>query len=128
MRKTLMILIDIFILAGFLCIPHAHAWGARNSLTFINHSGDFALVKLIGPTRDEVKISNGKERTIRINEGQYEIFVRYGNGPHYRYAKGESFVIEGSSNTYTEASLTLHGVVNGNYRTEDSSEDEFNGK
>jgi hypothetical protein len=73
-----------------------------------------------------VEIPNNKNHTVNIAGGTYMIYVRYGNAPIYRYAKGEPFEIENSSTYYTEASLTLHGVINGNYSTEYCSEEEFN--
>jgi hypothetical protein len=129
MKRVLVICIGIIVSVGFLALPHVHAWSERNSLTFINRSGDPALVKLVGPSRHVVDIPNGKDHAVTIRGGQYELFVRYGEAPRYRYAKGESFAIEEEApGSYTKASLTLHGVVNGNYRTEGSSENEFSRK
>ena len=104
------------------------AEGERNILTFINHSGNYAMVKLVGPTRSTVTVKDNGEATVNIAGGKYIIYVRYGEKSPYRYTKGESFTIEDSSFEYTKATLTLHGVVNGNYRTEGSSEEEFNRK
>jgi hypothetical protein len=104
------------------------AEGERNILTFINHSGNYAMVKLMGPTRSTVTVQDNGEATVNIAGGKYVIYVRYGKKSPYRYTKGESFAIEDSSLKYTKATLTLHGVVNGNYRTAGSSEEEFNRK
>ena len=104
------------------------AWaGEKNSLTFINRSGEDAMVKLVGPSRRMVNVNNGGETTVKIAGGTYAIYVRYGESNNYRYTKGETFTIKDSFNSYTEASLTLHGVMNGNYRTEGSTEEAFNG-
>ena len=98
----------------------------RNSLTLINHSGSNALVKLVGPSRRTVDIPNGSSKTVNIAGGNYKIYVRYGMTGHYRFTRGEAFSIDETAFSYTRASLTLHGVANGNYRTEGSSENEFN--
>ena len=95
-------------------------------LTFKNKSGEDALVKLVGPSRRVVEVPNQKNRTVNIAGGAYVVYVRYGKDPHYRYVKGEPFQIKKSAYSYTKAILTLHGVVNGNYRTDHCSEKDFN--
>ena len=98
----------------------------KNTLTFINKSGEDALVKLVGPSRRLIEVPNRKERTVSIAGGEYQIYVRYGNGQRYRFTRGEVFRIVDPPTGYTVARLTLHGVINGNYHTFSSSEDEFN--
>ncbi len=98
----------------------------RNSLTLINHSGNNALVKLVGPSRRTIEIPSGASETVNIVGGQYSIYVRYDLHGRYRYTRGESFQIKETAISYTRASLTLHGVINGNYHTQGSSENEFN--
>lgn len=118
------IIFTAFIILIF--ISYSEATSEKNTLTFINQSGDDALVKLVGPSKKTVEVSNGGSQTVNIAGGEYQIYVRYGRGPNYRYAKGEAFRIEDSATTYTKAQLTLHGVINGNYHTYGSSESEFN--
>lgn len=127
-RASLKKCIALFAFYVFISIIQAPvAEGAeKNSLTLINQSGDNALVKLVGPSRMTVEVPNGSSRTVKIAGGTYVIYVRYGTPGKYRYTKGESFQIEETYSSYTEASLTLHGVVNGNYHSEGSSESEFN--
>jgi len=98
----------------------------KNSLTFINKSGEDALVKLIGPTKGLVEVPEAGEATVKIVGGTYTIYVRYGKEPKYRYSRGETFNISDSALSYTKATLTLHKVPNGNYSTYGSSEAEFN--
>lgn len=115
-------------LAGLLVATWAitaHAGSEINGLTFINKSGEPALVKLVGPSRRVVEVPDGQDSRVKIPSGSYVIYVRYGNKGHYRYTKGESFEIRQVAGGYIEAQLTLHGVVNGNYRTEGSSKKEF---
>jgi len=123
-RQIHVLMIIIFI--SFFFIPLAEAASEENGLTFINKSGEDALVKLVGPSRKVVQVENGKEKRVEIASGSYYIYVRYGDLGHYRYAKGETFGIEDVVNGYVEAELTLHGVVNGNYVVRASSEEEFN--
>lgn len=126
MKKYLMTYIGI--VAIFLYLNGGQLANAeeKNSLTLINHSGDNALVKLTGPSRKTVEIPNGTSKTVNIAGGQYMIYVRYGAPGRYRFTKGESFQIQETSFSYTSATLTLHGVANGNYQTAGSSESEFN--
>ncbi len=87
----------------------------RSTLTLINHSGENALVKLIGPAKKIVAVNNGENQTVSLRKGTYQIYVRYGQNNNYRYARGQPFTIEENALMYTKASLTLHGVINGNY-------------
>ena len=102
-----------------------HAGSEINGLTFINKSGEPALVKLVGLSRRLVQVPDGQDRRVKIASGNYVIYVRYGNKGHYRYTKGESFEIRQVTGGYIEARLTLHGVVNGNYSVAGSSKEEF---
>jgi uncharacterized protein YcfL len=129
-QKSIMLI--LLLLFSYACssskamIRTNQAVSEKNILTFINHSGEDALVKLVGPSRKLVEVPNRRERTVSIAGGEYQIYVRYGNGQGYRYARGEVFRIVDNPSGYTVARLTLHGVINGNYRTYRSSEDEFN--
>jgi hypothetical protein len=125
LRKILKLTIFAFLLS-FLANSFPLWASEKNSLTFINQSGEDALVKLVGPSYRVVEVPNKGKQTVNIAGGEYRIYVRYGKGPRYRCAKGEMFKIEDSAYTYTRAQLTLHGVINGNYHTYGSSEDEFN--
>jgi hypothetical protein len=116
----------IILISLIIFIPNAESSSEKNILTLINKSGDHALVKLVGQSRKVVEVPNGSDQTIYIAGGKYLIYARYGNGPKYRFTRGESFTIQDSATSYTQATLTLHGVINGNYSTYDSSEDEFN--
>jgi hypothetical protein len=128
-KKTLIRQITVLMIIIFIytfLIPLVEAASEENGLTFINKSGEDALVKLVGPSRKVVQVENGKEKRVQIASGTYYIYVRYGDQGHFRYAKGETFEIEDVVNGYVEAELTLHGVVNGNYVVRPSSEEEFN--
>lgn len=112
----------LFIVTGAFSV---YAGSEINGLTFMNRSGDVALVKLVGPSRRAVPMPDGQDRRVQIASGTYCIYVRYGEEGHYTYTKGESFEIREVTGGYVEAQLTLHGVVNGNYAVEGSSRQEF---
>lgn len=112
----------LFIVTGAISV---YAGSEINGLTFMNRSGDLALVKLVGPSRKVVQVPDGQDRRVQIASGAYRIYVRYGEDGHYIYTKGESFVIREVTGGYIQAQLTLHGVVNGNYGVEGSSRQEF---
>ncbi len=91
--------------------------GARekNIITFINYSGEDALVKVIGPTNTQASIPSGASRSAHVDGGTYYILTRYGSYPPYRYSKGDSFAVTETSSQYSEMSITLHKVASGNY-------------
>lgn len=124
-RKITIKAVIIAILISCFVLPTAVSAFERNRITFINKSGMDALVKLVGPRRYVVLVEDSESETIRIYGGTYHVFVRYDEGSRFRYAKGEQFQIEDSAYSFTEASLTLHGVINGNYSIENISQDAF---
>ena len=127
MKRFWILSLILYLFIGVISVSNVSAGSGKNSLTLINQSGDHALVKLIGPSKRVIEVPDGKNKTVNIAGGTYTIYVRYGDKPYrYRYARGESFYIEDTALSYTVASLTLHGVVNGNYHTETSTEYEFN--
>ena len=105
---------------------NVHSQEQPNTVTFINQSGEPALVKLIGPTSLLVEVPNGTSRTVNVAAGEYYELVRYGSQPsHYRYSKGKTFTVEQTATQYSVTSITLHKVVGGNYPTHPISEKEF---
>jgi len=119
----------LLIILALICFSFSHpalAGSERHSLTFINKSGKDALVKLVGPSRKVVKVSNQEKEKVWISSGTYCVYVRYGNNPPYQYVRGETFEISAPLGSYVDAYLTLHGVINGNYVVGSCSEEEFN--
>ena len=90
-----------------------------NTLTVINGTGEYALVRIKTydtVTRAELSIAPGGEQTCHLPNGDYYEVVRLGRTPEeYYYAKGEGFELEALWGQYIQASLTLHGVIDGNY-------------
>lgn len=98
----------------------------RSVITFDNQTGEPALVRLVGPTRAEVYVANGSRNSIRrVEGGHYFIRVRFGTPGDYRYIQGDAFDVRATSNSYSMITITLHGVVGGNYGSRASSEAEF---
>jgi hypothetical protein len=93
----------------------------KNVLTVHNGTNDFALVRIKGEdgvNQAELPIDAGKSNVCRLPNGFYYEVVRFGRTPEtFRYAKGEGFELFAPSGQYIRGSLTLHGVISGNYST-----------
>lgn len=98
----------------------------QNTVTFDNKSGEPALVKLVGTTKAEVLVPSNERRSVKAAGGAYHIKVRYGAPGNYRFSKGDDFTIEEKPRTSTAISITLHKVVDGNYKSEPINEADFN--
>ncbi len=97
-----------------------------NSITFINRSGDNAVVRLSGPSGQEIQVPTGSSRTVHVSAGPYRMLVRYGDTPSdYTYSEGEPFRVVQTENQYSEISITLHKVEGGNYSSHPISRAEF---
>ena len=99
----------------------------RPTITFVNRSGDDALVRVVGPVSETVPVADSTQRTITAGGGSYRIFVRYGRPGSYRYTKGQTFSVYEGPDGVDQISITLHTVVGGNYGSSPSSGAEFNG-
>jgi len=127
LKQTLRWSLAPLVLTGLLAMAAQPASAQRPSVTFDNQSGEFALVKLVGPTPRTVSVSNRRTATVNVSGGTYYILVRYGHESEaYRYTRGESFHVTDTGCRYSQIRITLHGVINGNYSTWRSSADEFN--
>lgn len=101
--------------------------GGKSTIEFINHSGQTALVKVLGPTRLKIEVPDGESRTVNVSGGWYFIKTRYGDAPsHYTYTRGEKFEVKETAQTLWSYYITLHPVVDGNYETFPISPEEFN--
>jgi len=101
---------------------------ANNTITFINRSGEPALVKLRGATTSETYVPNGTSSTVQAFGGTHYILARYGAVSPYSYSRGESFTVTETPTQYSELSITLHKVVDGNYDSRTISAAEFESK
>ncbi|MCS7303746.1 MAG: hypothetical protein NZ602_01385 [Thermoguttaceae bacterium] len=95
----------------------------ESSITFQNNSEADALVRLVGPQRRQINVPAGKNRTLyNVRAGHYYILVRYDDG---RRVAGQHFNVEATATTYSKITITLHGVIGGNYPTRGISEKVF---
>lgn len=102
------------------------AQALRNTITFDNQSGEFSLVKLVGPTAQTVEVPSGEKRTVAVAAGEYYLLARYGADPRrYTYSRGESFKVEETATQYSALTITLHKVIGGNYPARPASAEEF---
>lgn len=98
----------------------------KNTITFENQSGEYVLVKLVGPTAQSLEVPNGETRTVNVAAGEYSILARYGSTPdQYTYTKGDPFMVTKTTTQYSAMTITLHKVVGGNYPAHPTSQEEF---
>jgi hypothetical protein len=87
-------------------------------VAFDNRTGETALVRLVGPTREEISVPDGQKCAIGgVLPGRYCIRTRYGRPGEYRYSEGEYFEVDQTPTQYSDITITLHAVRNGNYST-----------
>jgi hypothetical protein len=107
----------LFVIFGYsLKFPVVRAQNNSNTITFENHSGQPALVKLIGPTSQAINVPKGQNQTVNVASGEYHILVRYGSDPaNYTYTRGDTFIVRQTETRYSAITITLHKVIGGNY-------------
>lgn len=99
---------------------------ALNRLTIQNNSGQFALIKTVGPTRSVTKIPLDQKKTIHLAPGEYYILVRFGFAPkEYIYTKGEAFTVKQEKEKFSLITITLHRIVSGMENDREVSGEEF---
>ena len=114
------------ILLTFLYPAYLTAQEPPNTITFDNQAGEYALVKLVGPTLTSIEVPNGEKRTVHAAKGEYYILTRYGTNPnHYKFSKGETFEVTQSKTEYSITTIILYPVIDGNYSTTPITSDEF---
>lgn len=95
------------------------------TITFINQSGENCVVKLVGPTGGYIRVPQGTRQSISSRGGRYYILTRYGEPGHFRYTRGETFLVTETNTSVSRISITLHKVVGSNYETQPDSGREF---
>ena len=121
--KFLMVILFLSLWAN---LQSTYAQDYQNTITFDNQSGEFAVVKLMGPTDQIIDVPNSKSHTVNVDAGEYYILVRYGTKPaSYTYSKGEPFTVTQTETEYSELTITLHKVIGGNYSAKPISNKEF---
>jgi len=118
---------SVALLVALLSLPPAAQAQYHSSITFQNGAGETALVKLVGPTARTISIGRSESRTVSaVESGRYHIVVRYGDSEqNYSYIKGDPFDVEESGGQYSEISITLYKVANGNYGTSPARKEDF---
>lgn len=91
-----------------------------------NDSGQFALVKTVGPTRTVVKVPLDLKRSVRLAPGEYYILVRFGFAPkEYIYTKGDVFTVTQEEDRFSYTTIILHRVIPGIKNPHEVSSEEF---
>jgi hypothetical protein len=115
--------------SALILIAFALACNAQTrtaTITFDNRSGDFAVVKLIGPSKHVAEVPDGERRTVNASGGNYYIVTRFGSKPDsYSYERGDNFNVTQTATKHSVITITLHKIVNGNYDTKPISAEEF---
>lgn len=117
----------MFLILGLRAnLPDVNALDNPNTITFDNQSGEPALVKLVGPTRQAVDVPKGQKRTVHVAAGEYHLLIRYGSDAReYSYSKGDPFKVHKNATQYSSISITLHKVVGGNYPIRQTTRKKF---
>ncbi len=104
------------------------------SLTIENNTDVFTSVRIrilpADTTAASLEIPAGGKETARLPNGKYVELIRFGSdSTEYRYGKGEGFELAAPGpNQWIEATLTLDGLEEGNYRQDDTTAEEFEAK
>jgi hypothetical protein len=116
-------------IVALLVLPACAHAEYHSSIVFQNGAGQTALVKLVGRSARAVSVPKSESRTeSAVAPGRYYIVVRYGDREqNYSYMKGDPFEVDESGNRYSEISITLYTVANGNYGSRPANKAEFDG-
>ena len=117
----------ILILWSTAClVSHSQAKKPSNTLTIQNDSGQFAVVKIVGPTRAVMKIPLDQKKKAHVTPGEYYILVRFGFAPkEYIYTKGKLFTLTQEQDRLSHTRITLHRVIPGIENPYEVSGEEF---
>ncbi len=123
-RWITILIVVAWSLAGQVGINQAKK--PSNRLTIQNDSGQFALVKIVGPTRAVMKVPLDRKKKVHLASGEYYILVRFGFAPkEYIYTKGEPFTLTQEQDRFSHTSITLHRVIAGIENPYEVSGEEF---
>ncbi len=118
-----------------LCdVSTAQAQG-KNILNFANKSGEDVVVRVFHQNSHkritEVRVQNGLTHGTNIADGDYYIVSKYvsktgkDDKGTIRFSKGDPFSIKPPAGRRSNVTITLHGVVDGNYGAVPSDTTEF---
>jgi len=115
------------LLVAAVLFPHSARAQFQSSIAFENGTGQSALVKLVGPSTRQLSVPDHQTRSESgVAPGRYHIVVRFGDSEaNYSYMEGDPFDVEEVGDEYSEISITLQKVENGNYGSRPARRDEF---
>jgi hypothetical protein len=112
----------------------AYAAG-KNVLNIKNSSQQDVVVRVFRSSTDkrvtDIKVPARKTKGRHVADGRYYIVVKSipktetDSSSRATYAKGDSFQIRPPAGKYSRTTITLQGIVGGNYRTVVASERDF---
>ena len=71
-------------------------------LTIKNESGDPALVRVVGPTAEDIEMPSFGKKAINIDDGDYYLKIRYGtDDSDYTYKKSKPFTVTKTDTGYS---------------------------
>jgi len=97
-----------------------------HTITIENQSGQIAEIKVIGPSREFIKVPLDQKRTVHVTQGTYHLLVRYGFSPkEYVYTKSNPFLVSEKEGKFSRITFTLHRIVTPSPGAQRVSGDEF---
>lgn len=123
--RSFVFLAGVACILGLASLPYA-AQPAPHKIIFDNQSGQNALVKVIGSTKLVVKVPKQRKKTVHVADGDYYIFVRYGDSAKdYSYTKSDPFAVTQSGDQYSIITFTLYRTRGGDFNVTPVSPEEF---
>lgn len=120
-RSNLRLLLSTVLVIPLACAHQRHVSPQEAlNITFENHSGTFAEVKLVGSTSTSVvmQIPDGESLTVDVAAGEYYTLVCYG---HEKYFKSDTFAVKRAS----AVSGPIRKVLGESDRTHPISKEDF---
>jgi hypothetical protein len=96
------------------CLDARIAASKLSTITFNNQSKQNVAVKLVGPSGRTVEIASAQSATLRVEQGEYIVFVRYGSDEAtYAYGKGGPIKVIQTETQHSAVTVALHGAAPG---------------
>jgi len=124
--KRYVTIILIILWSAVSLVSPSQAKKPSHTLTIQNDSGQFVLVKIVGPTRAVLKVPLDRKKKVHLASGEYYILVRFGFAPkEYIYTKGEPFSLTQKQDLFSHTRITLHRIIPGIENPHEVSGEEF---
>jgi formylglycine-generating enzyme required for sulfatase activity len=96
------------------CLDARIAASKLSTITFNNQSEQNVAVKLVGPSGRTVEIASAQSATLRVEQGEYIVLVRYGSDEAtYAYGKGGPIKVIQTETQHSAVTVALHGAAPG---------------